>query len=80
VDYDAIYRAFIRLPADQQTRLIFELSNRLGVFLHREVSGEVRRRIQERGEAIDQRGGPLIGAHLAELGAPRRPAGETEQP
>ncbi len=78
MDYDTLFGAATRLPAEQQTRLIFELSNRLGIFLHREVSGEVRRRIQERGAALDDRGGPMILAQLEELGAPRSAVREAE--
>jgi hypothetical protein len=79
VDFDSLHRAAVALPVDQQTRLIFELSNRLGVYLHREVSGDVRRRIQERAADLEDRGGPMIAAHLDELGAPRPAAGSNGQ-
>lgn len=71
MDYNALFRAAVALPADQQRRLVFELSGRLGIAMQRELSGEVRRRIQERAGAIEDRGGPLIAEQLAELGAPR---------
>jgi hypothetical protein len=71
MDYDALFRAAVALSADQQRRLVFELSARLGIAMQRELSGEVRKRIQERAAAIDERGGPMLADQLADLGAPR---------
>lgn len=80
MDFDFLIHTIAQLPAEQQNRLVFELAQRMGVSVHREVSGALRKRIQERWEIIEERGGPQVAGQLAELGAPRKARALAEDP